>query len=703
MGRLLLSLVLGIPLFGAGTTVRFDLSSPDTAPFPSDGFTIADSDQKTGRRVNLPFPDCLKQPSSCNELNLVNQLDGFSLTARLSARFSAAVDAATLSDGVFLVALENLTSDEPGIHRPGDVVKVNQVEYDPATNTVYAKPDSVLDQHRRYALVVTDAVKDTAGDRVGADPAYTVCAQGNGAAYCVALAGAVRDLAAKTAPRAIVAASLFTTMSATAWLEKARAALDSVPPQVKLVEPRATFKLADLTGIALNNQTGVDPVRLSTFTLPLEPALLQGLGTISMGSFRSPAFLDDAQTIAALATGAKLNVPDRTNTVFFNAILPDAAKPASGFPVVIFGHGFGDSRFGGPTAVSSSLASAGFAVIAINAAGHGYGPESTVAFQFRTGDPVTIKSGGRSIDLNGDGKIEANEGCALTTPIALGLRDCFRQTVVDLLQLVRAIRAGIDVDGDDAPDLDASRIYYGGQSLGGLYGTILNALEPEIRAATLNVGGATVATIAQISPSYRGLATEALSKRVPSLLNKGDSWDGDSVLRDQPVKRITVAGAVAIQDYYERIEWLGNEGDPIAFAPHLKTSPLAGASPKPVLFQFALGDRTVPNPANSALIRAADGREQSWMYRHDLARKVVPDLPVNPHPYLVLFVDLEGDTIKLPGVLGLGISSFVQGQMAGFFTADGASIPNPNNPLVQLLIGAPLFEVPAKLPENLNF
>jgi hypothetical protein len=703
MGRFLLSFAFGLPLFAAGTVARYDVASPDTAPFPSDLFTIADSDQKTGRRINLPFPDCEKEPSSCIELNLVNQLDGFSLTARVQARFSAAVDTATLADGLALIALDNLTSDEPGIHKPGDLIKVNRIVYDPATYTVYAKPDNVLDQHRRYAFVVTDAVKDATGYPVMADPAYTLCAQGNGERYCAALAAALGNVAAKVAPRAIVAASVFTTMSATAWLERARAGLDSVPPALKVVEPRGVFPVAELTGITLNQQTGVDPVKLSGFSLPLDPTLLKGMGSIVIGSYRSPAWLDSAQSIAPAPTGVALKAPDRTNDVFFNLILPESPKPQAGYPVVIFGHGLGDSRFGGPTAVASTLTSAGFAVLAINAAGHGFGPESTVTFSFQSGDRVTLRSGGRSVDLNGDGKIEGNEGCALTTPVAIGLRDCLRQTVVDLMQLTRAVRAGIDLDGDGFPDLDASRLFYGGQSLGGLYGTIFNALEPGVRAATLNVGGGTVADIARTSPSYHGLSTLALGGRTPSLLNKDGSWDDDSTLRDKPVRSLTVPGGLAIQSYFEIIEWLGNEGDPIAFAPHLKTSPLAGAAPKPVLFQFALGDRTVPNPANSALIRAADMRENAWMYRHDRALAVVPDLPANPHPYLVLFVDLDGDTIKLPSLLGLGVSAFAQGQMANFFAADGAVIPDPNNILIQLLVGAPLFEVPEKLPEDPGF
>ena len=42
-------------------------------------------------------------------------------------------------------------------------------------------------------------------------------------------------------------------------------------------------------------------------------------------------------------------------------------------------------------------------------------------------------------------------------------RDGLRQTVFDLMQLVRMVQGGVDVDGDSAADLSTSRIYYAGQ------------------------------------------------------------------------------------------------------------------------------------------------------------------------------------------------------------------------------------------------
>ena len=320
----------------------------------------------------------------------------------------------------------------------------------------------------------------------------------------------------------------------------------------------------------------------------------------------------------------------------------------------------------------------------------------------RAGKSITLPTLGRSLDLNNDGIIEGNEGCTLITPVPYGLRDCFRQTVVDLMQLARVIRSGLDLDGDGAPDLDAGHIYYGGQSLGAMYGTLFTALEPTVRAAALNVGGGSIADIARWSPAYRSFANDMLGLRLPSLLNKGNTYDEDYVLPDQPVKVTTVPGAVAIQTAFDLAEWLGMPGDPLTFAPHLQRAPLAGAAARPVLFQFARADRTMPNPTSSALIKAAGLQSSTWLYRHDLARAKAPDLPLDPHPFLVLFVSLNGSTVQLPGAPGLAISLDAQQQVASFFNSDGATIPDPNV-LSRLLLGIRVFEMPASLPEDLGY
>src|SRR5262249_52763644 len=54
----------------------FSLHRPETGPFPSDIFTVADRAHNTGRRVNLPYPDCAVHLSECDDLDVINTLDG---------------------------------------------------------------------------------------------------------------------------------------------------------------------------------------------------------------------------------------------------------------------------------------------------------------------------------------------------------------------------------------------------------------------------------------------------------------------------------------------------------------------------------------------------------------------------------------------------------------------------------------------------
>src|SRR5215472_56971 len=101
--RLIAGALLITPLFGATTTL-FDPSNPATGPFPTDALTVADPLQKTGLRLNIPVPDCSTQYTSCQEGALLDQYDGFSVRARATVRFSAAVNTATLAAGVYFVA-----------------------------------------------------------------------------------------------------------------------------------------------------------------------------------------------------------------------------------------------------------------------------------------------------------------------------------------------------------------------------------------------------------------------------------------------------------------------------------------------------------------------------------------------------------------------------------------------------------------------
>ena len=136
------------------------------SPFPSNRFTVFDGTQNTLRRVSLPKPDCSVRVSDCQDIDVINELDGFSTQPRITVPFTGDIDPATVnSDTIYLVNLgDTLTTSGFGRR-----VGINQVIWDPATKTLVFQSDQLLQQHSRYLLVVTDGVHDTAGKKIKSD------------------------------------------------------------------------------------------------------------------------------------------------------------------------------------------------------------------------------------------------------------------------------------------------------------------------------------------------------------------------------------------------------------------------------------------------------------------------------------------------------------------------------------------------------
>jgi hypothetical protein len=333
--------------------------------------------------------------------------------------------------------------------------------------------------------------------------------------------------------------------------------------------------------------------------------------------------------------------------------------------VAIFGHGFGNDRHLVPMTVAGTLARFGYATVAINVVGHGGGPEGTLTVLRAGQEPVTLPAGGRGVDLNGDGRIGATEGVATLPGSALALvsnRDGLRQTTVDLMHLVRALRGGVDVDGDGRADLDGERIAYLGQSFGGIYGTLLLAVDPLVRVGALNVAGGPIVEIARQSPVFRGLVVDQLRRRQPPLMNGEQDFAESIPLPGEAPMREPAVGALDIQAYFDRAEWLSQPANPVAFAPYLRQAPLLGVGAKAVLYQWAAGDKTVPNPTTAALLRAGLLAPVSSLYRHDPAG--VSERFKDPHGFLVW--------IAFPEVHAIGRAA--QEQVARFFVSGGRQI-----------------------------
>ncbi len=702
--------LIAAPVFAlaAGVSVRLDFSSPTTSPFPSDRFTQVDWTQNTFKRVKLPKPDCVLRPSDCADIDVINTLDGFNTQPRISVPFTGDIKLSTVSsETVYLVNLGNTLSG----HGFGQRVGINQVVWDAAAKTLVFESDELLREHSRYVLVVTNGVRDAAGDPI------------EGGNYARFRHGPNRDESrdrdlmdyrkslmdgehsARPARHQIVALSLFTTQSISADLEK-------IQNQIKHSRPapadfmignggttRAVFPVAGLLGIQFFQQTGTAPAFTPSFVpTPALNVVPGAVGRVAFGKFRSPNYLNGSQFIPATGTLTGRPVAQSVNDIVFELFLPSGPRPSGGWPVAIFGHGFTDSMYGAPWTVASVFASQGVATMAINVVGHGGGALGTLNV-FPAGPPVVVPAGGRGIDQDGNGLIDSTEGVNARAPqTIITSRDGLRQTVVDLMQLVRQIQVGVDVEGDGSVDLDRHRIYYAGQSFGGIYGTIFLGVEEALKAGVPNVPGGSITEVARMG-AFRFLSAIALATRQPQLLNLPPTpgvpvpfnlnFNENIPLRDLPLLVNTVPGATAIQEVLERYEWVQQSGNPVAYAGFIRKEPLRGNARKPVIVQFAKGDVTVPNPTTTAILRAGDLADRAMYFRNDLAYIASGGaIPKNPHTFLTNI----GSAASAPFAVA------AQTQIAVFFATDGTVTIDPD-------AGSGFFEMPIvpPLPEVLNF
>ncbi|TMH36956.1 MAG: hypothetical protein E6H58_00605 [Betaproteobacteria bacterium] len=681
-------------------SVRFDFSDPATAPFPTDRFTVRDSSQATFRRVSLPKPDCAVRVSDCQDIDVINTLDGFSTQPRITVPFDGDIDVTSVnSNTVFLVNL----GDTLTLAGVGHKVGINQLLWDPATQTLVFESDELLAEHSRYLLVVTDGVRDASGKPIVPghfDGEAAVAFERDLSDYRRDLRDALRMRL--TGGQKIVAASLFTTQTISADLQKiAQQIKQSTPPAADFIvgataggPVRALFPLTSVAGIQFNRQIGTAPTFSASF-LPT-PALNVVPGSVAQiayGKFHSPDYETAAKYIPATPTLSGHPAVQGTNELTFQLFIPAGAKPAGGWPVAIFGHGFGDSMYGAPWTVASVFASQGIATLTINVVGHGGGPLGTLTVLLNGGAlPVVINAGGRGIDQDGNGNIDSTEGSSAAPPrTAIASRDGLRQTVIDIMQLVREVEVGIDVDGDGVPDLNAQRIYYSGQSFGGIYGTILLGVEPSIKAGVPNVAGGSIVEVARLG-GFRPLVGIGLATRIPSLINVSDpsgiAFNENIPLRNLPPVINNVAGALEIARDLDRLEWVQQAGNPVAYAPFIRKQPLAGNAAKPVIFQFAKGDKTVPNPTTTAILRAGDLADRATLFRNDLAFLNNAAVPKNPHTFL--------SNIGVAAAANYAVGA--QQQIAVFFATHGGVTIDPDGP-------GPFFEVPVvlPLPETLSF
>jgi Pla-1/cef family extracellular lipase len=160
------------------------------------------------------------------------------------------------------------------------------------------------------------------------------------------------------------------------------------------------------------------------------------------------------------AVSVLFTVPDESVIAMISAATDGAVqvqtKPATGWPVVVFQHGLGQSK-SNVLLVASALAMAGYASAAIDHPLHG----------------------DRIITIGED----VFDSAGYTSLILLNTRDIGRQSIADIMAFRLALNAINDSTG--LVDLNTSEVHFMGQSLGAIYGTGAVALANKSLAGDL--------------------------------------------------------------------------------------------------------------------------------------------------------------------------------------------------------------------------
>ncbi len=548
-------------------------------------------DPKTGH-VDLPLVPW-DSPMEAEAKGRLAEFTGFGLSSDLLFELTGPVDSTTVTTTtVRLYQLGARLGGAAPVQVPATVTLMPD-----HLHVLVAPRDQRLAEATSYMVVVDNGVRDVQGKPIMAMPAgHFLKAKApvfDGAVSLVAgidhadaekLEGSRAQLAGVldgVGRDRILAAWPFTTMEVKRPLVEARTSAErlALSPDPQDVEHLTTGE--------------------AVLDFPLGLTSFGNVADVYYGTLASPYYLDPV-TRALRSDGGHA-----VEQVSFALTVPRNPKPGP-MPVVIFGHGLvTERRF--VLAVANALAAKGFAAISIDFPFHGKrtycatgGPISVVnptTGQVQSLNPCksgsTCNTVGQCVDANGQGNHLATFPI-IDLPVASGAvfneidhiassKDHFWQSLVDLGSLDRSLREGAWEPLLGRP-VDPTKIFYTGQSLGGIMGAIFLGTSPDVSRAVLNVPGADLIRMFDDSPFF--------SPQMDALFTREhvarDSFDGKRLL--------AVAG------------WILDAVDP----QHLGDETGARA----LLIQMATLDFIIPNSSTKELQAVTGAQRRDYIAEH---------------------------------------------------------------------------------------
>lgn len=489
---------------GSGSAVaRFD---PRSGVIPqTNDLLLAGSQDGT---LNIPTAS-ITSSGQLALVNALNTLDGFGLTAPITAAFGNALDVASVKIGssvrVFEVSKDASTQAITGVVRELGATEMLATATGSNSDTLALVPLRPLKESASYLVVLTNALKGADGKAAASDSAYLL-AKGStplSGEYAVLepLRQLVNNQETVAASQGVNAASIvlswsFTTLSVTPVLDAVKAQAQAEPMQVSPAVGTTNTFLSDLSGKAdVHIGTLQVPYYLTAPSAANPTAPLTTFWKGAAGSFLSrynpTPVATSTQTIPVLMT-----VPNASSVA-------GATPPAVGWPVVIYQHGVTRSRED-LLVLADTLADAGYVGVAIDLPLHGVTSatdplraDQNAAFANDVERTFNLDVMNESTGAAGpDGMLDSSGRHFINLTSLLTSRDNIRQGISDLLVLRKSL-------GNASPvPLDTSKVGFVGHSLGGIVGTGYLAAETTPTPASLVTVGGGIARLLDGSASF---------------------------------------------------------------------------------------------------------------------------------------------------------------------------------------------------------
>ncbi|MEQ8271254.1 hypothetical protein [Algiphilus sp.] len=713
----------GIP---KGNLVSLFEPTTGTVPFPFDGLFSGFTDPT------------LNIPSSQPPAQAANELDGWSTTASIFTDFIGFLDFDTTAAGIRIIALPDGQAPQVLVegedYRVTDYPATSAI---PNTNPpviaptnsfrtrVLIQPLKPLSPATRHIVVLTNDLRDVSGERAVPSTQFRIASRTTPVSQ-------QDDLIVNTLPASAIATLeslqqqivLPTLQGVTAVTGLAREDIvlawpfttQSVGESLGRIAEQADARAATEADAALSIIAAPSGLTLADIGAP-------DLGQIFIGAVDLPYYLqapgngnpdgvvnsgfwqadptkpnlgtqDNPTTFlgqvpcGAFAAGAMGFTPSTSTTRCFPqpversierspllATVPSqVAKPASGWPVVIFQHGITSDRTA-MLALAPRLAAAGFVAVAIDLPLHGIPPADCTQSedplcparqQLRgANDLFGARERTFDVDLQAPEGIDASGANYINLPSLLTARDNNRQAVADLLHL-RAILPRLNLDQQPGGDIDAQRVYFFGHSLGGIVGSTFVALDDDVRAASLANPGGGIGKLLDgsrsIGPQIRaGLAAsgveegtdgyESFLQFAQQVVDSGDPINYAGRLSERPVHFIEVVDDLVVPNTVPRNPPAEAPGNDPTLDRVVVAGPLSGSTP--LIEAIGLDLVTVEDVSGDAIVRT--GAEASAAVRFTQGDHSVvltpPDSPINQEMQnqIVNFLASDGQCLPIRG------------------------------------------------------